>query len=302
VAREHSPPPIQPPSDLATRQRAEKRFGVLFRRGYDNYHAQRFAAAADDFQAAVKVAPHLAEGHYYLGEVYRKMAFDEKAEQCFRASLRQMESFDPAKRALCMVLHERGAYQEANEILQSMLKEKPDDSFVLGELAINCLALSEPKRAAELLEQFIVLTDGQAWGHAHLGRAHELQGDTTRALQSYREALRIDPRLAIAYHWLGLLLAREGNEAMSRQAFERYDRLRKLQNQEHDLNMALLRKADDLSTLVRLAQVRRALGKHKEALATLQRARQLAPNDPRLTQLFRQWSQPSDSERPTPPP
>jgi tetratricopeptide (TPR) repeat protein len=199
-----------------------------------------------------------------------------------------------------MLLHERGAYQEANEILRPMLEKKPVDPFVLGELAINHLALSEPKRAAELLEQYISVTDGEAWGYAHLGRAHELQGDTTRALQLYRQALRIDPHLAIAYHWLGLLLAREGNEAISRKAFERYDQLRELQNQEHDLNMALLRKADDLTTLVRLAQVRRALGKHQEALATLKRARQLAPNDARLNQLFRQWSQPSDPEQSTP--
>ena len=304
VARPASDPssrPHQPPSDRATRERTEKRFGVLFRRGYNNFNAQRYAAAADDFQEAVKVAPYLAEGHYYLGEVYRKMALNDKAEQCYRDSLRQMQDFDPAQRELCKLLHERGAYQEANEILRSMQEKTPDDPFVLGELAINYLALDEPEQAARLLERYNALTGRQAWGYAQLGRAHELQGNTTRALQLYREALQIDPYLAIAYHWLGLLLAREGNEPASRQAFARYDRLRKLQTEEHDLNMALLRSADDPRTLARLALVRRALGKHQEALTTLQRARQLAPNHPELDRLFQQWSQPGDSTLPASP-
>lgn len=282
--------PFQPPADRDERGRTEQKFRALFRRGYENFHAERYTAAADDFQQAVQVAPYLAEGHYYLGEVYRKLLLSDKAEQAYRDSLRQMSDFDPAKKSLCMLLHERGSYREANELLQTIPLTQANKSFVLGEGAINCLALGEYEQAAQLLQEYNSLVGRQGWGYAQLGRVKELQGNTDAALQLYHESLELDPHLTIAHHWQGLLLARLQRESESREAFARFDRLRQLQNQEHDLNMALLRRADDVPTLVRLAQVRRALGRDSEARATLQRASQLAPGNSQLRSLLQQWT------------
>ena len=282
--------PFQPPADKDEQERTEQKFGALFRRGYENFHAERYTAAADDLQQAVQVAPYLAEGHYYLGEVYRKLLLNDKAEQAYRDSLSQMSDFDLAKKSLCMLLHERGSYREANELLQTIPLTQANKSFVLGERAINCLALGEYEQAAQLLQEYNSLVGRQGWGYAQLGRVKELQGNTDAALQLYRESLELDPHLAIAHHWQGLLLARLGRESESREAFARFDRLRQLQNQEHDLKMALLRRADDVPTLVRLAQVRRALGRNSEARATLQRACQLAPGNSELSSLLQQWT------------
>jgi tetratricopeptide (TPR) repeat protein len=283
-------PVAQPPADLAERKRIENRFGVLFRRGYENYGAERYAAAAEDFQQAVQTAPYLAEGHYMLGQVYRRMSFDELAEESYRRSLRLMPDFEPAQQEFCKLLHERGAYEQANAILLEMQQKAPNDSFVLGEMAINLLGLGQPQRAIPLLQKYNQVTARQGWGYAQLGRAYELLGETKSAVQNYQQALEIDPYLSMTYHWYGLLLAREGDEAQSRELLDRYDQLRKLQTMEHDLNMALLRNADDLPTIVRLAQVRKQLGRGQEALAALKRARRIAPNDPDLARLWDQWT------------
>ncbi len=297
VARDAGP--VYPaPADLAEQKRIENRFGVLFRRGYENYLGERYAAAAEDFQKAVETAPYLAEGHYLLGQVYIKMSLDELAEQSYRQALRQMPDFEPAQKELCKLLHEQGAYEQANAILLEMQQRMPEDSFILGEMAINYMGLGQPQEAIPLLQRYNQLMSQQGWGHAQLGRAYELSGDTKNARQHFQQAIEIDPYLAMTYHWYGLLLAREGDETESRELLARYDRLRKLQTVEHDLNMALLRNANDVQTLVRLAQVRRELGRPQEALATLKRARQLAPNNADLARLWNQWSAAGASSSP----
>ena len=206
------PPVADETIDPASRRRAEQQFGDLFRRGYRNFHSERYAQAAEDFQQAVHVAPHLAEGHFYVGEVYRKLFLTEQAEQAYRESLKRMADFRPAAEKLAMLLHERGRFAEVLELLQTMQQQTPDAPFVLGEQAINWLALGQPQRAAELLERYNTQSGRQAWGYAHLGGAREQLGEAEAAERLYREALQIDPNFAVGHHWLGLLLARQGEE------------------------------------------------------------------------------------------
>ena len=293
--------PFQPPRDPAARARIEKEFGRVFRRGYANFNAERYAAAAQDFLESVEIAPYEVAGHHYLGQVYAKMMLNDKAEQAHRTALQQAHEqqmdFPPSQRELCKLLHDRGAYQEANGILLEMQEKTPKDPFVLAELGINYLGLGEAEKAAELLQAYNQLGGQQSWGSAQLGRAYELMNDPIRAEAQYREAIRLDPYLGVAHHWLGLLLARQGREAESRTAIDRFDKILKLQTLEHDLNMALLRNDKDVKAIVRLAQVRRALGRHEQALQTLNRARQLIPHSADLERLYQQWSQNAPTPR-----
>ena len=163
-----------------------------------------------------------------------------------------MSDLRPAAEQLCMLLYERGSYQEAITRLQEMLTRNPRDTFALGELAINHLATGDPAAAIPLLQQFNQVSGDQAWGIAHLGRAYDLQGDTAGAEENYRHALQIDPYFAVAHYWLGLLLSREGRLAASQESFARYDQLRKLLNTEHSLQMNLLaecRRCDDVGAV-----------------------------------------------------
>jgi tetratricopeptide (TPR) repeat protein len=283
---EASDAPAAAPGNAA----AEQQFGALFRQGYQSFHQERYAAALDQFQQAVQTAPHLAEGHYYLGLTYAQMMMQDKAEQEYRAALERMPDLRPAEEKLCILLYERGRYDEAIERLRPMIEQNPRDTFALGELAINYLAKGDAATAIPLLEQYNQLSGPQAWGLAHLGRAYDLHEQPERAEQLYQQALKLDPYFAVAHYWLGLLWGREGNQQAAQEAFATYDRFRNLLNTEQTLGMKLLRNADDVATLVRLAKVRYAVGKRKEALLALERAHQLAPNHAEVAQLRRQWS------------
>jgi len=277
------------PNDLIARQAAEQIFGEHFRSGYKNFQAERFSQAVQDFQRATEVAPHLAEGHYYLGESYAKLFLTTKAEAAYRESLRQMHDFRPAQKQLAVLLYNRGAYREAISLLQEMDRQQPNDTFVHGELAINYVALGEPQKAIPLLESFNAERGRQAWGFAHLGRAHDLAGDLPQAEQLYRDALSMDPYFATAHHWLGLLLARIDRADEAQPSLAEYDRLRKLQTAEHELSMALLQGKENIVTLARLAETRFQLGKRDSAKQTLQRAERLAPGNQQLKALRKKW-------------
>jgi len=77
-----------------------------------------------------------------------------------------------------------------------------------------------------------------------------------------------------------------GRKAEAEPLLATYQKLRGLQTQEHNLKMALLRAPDHVPSLVELARVRYLLGKYREAVATFERAVQLAPNDGKLRHLY----------------
>ena len=276
--------------DPLAQRAAEQAFGPQFRRGYANFQGERYSQAVGDFQRAVEIAPHLAEGHLYLGESYAKLFLSTKAEAAYRAALEQTSDFRPAQEKLAMLLYERGAYREALALLETMDRQTPDDAFVQSEQAINYLALGEPKAAIPLLVRFNAARGRPAGGLAQLGRAHEMTGDAEQAEQFYREALELDRHFALAHHWLGLLLARTGRDEQAQPSLAEYDRLRKLQTMEHELAMALLRGPGSPAQLAKLAETRFQLGKYPDAWQTLERAERLAPGDPRLAALRRRWA------------
>jgi tetratricopeptide (TPR) repeat protein len=291
LAKAQGEPETKPkiPRDPIARKAAEELFGQHFRAGYQNFQAERYSQAVQDFQRATEVAPYLAEGHYYLGESYSKLFLSSKAEAAYRESLRLMPDFRPAQQKLAMLLYERGAYREAISLLETMDRQQPNDTLVQGELAINYLALGEPRKAIPLLEAFNAARGRQAWGYAQLGRAYDLADDTDKAEELYRDALSMDEYFAMAHHWLGLLLARTDRAEEAEASLARYDQLRKLQTSEHDLQMRLLQGRDDVASLAKLADVRFQLGKREAAKQTLQRAERLAPGDERLKALRKKW-------------
>ncbi len=276
-------------SSPQNRKAAEQLFGQQFRSGYQNFQAERYSQAVRDFERATKIAPHLAEGHFYLGESYSKLFLSSKAESEYRKAVELMSDFQPAQKKLAESLYARGAYREAIELLKQMDRETPNDAYVQGELAINYLALGQPQPAILLLEKYNSARPSDAWGMAQLGRAQELAGHEETAEELYRKALRQDRYLAIAHHWLGLLLARSNRESEAEKPLAEYDRLRKLQTTEHELSMGLLQNPSDLRTLIALADTRFELGKTDSAKQTLERADAIAPGSKESAQLRARW-------------
>ncbi|HVR73645.1 MAG TPA: tetratricopeptide repeat protein [Planctomycetota bacterium] len=257
----------------------------VFQEGVALLSAERSAEALEKFVRAAALDPTDPRPHHGSGKIYTQLFLKDKAEECFREALRADPGFRPSKESLVMILYEKSRHAEAMAILGDLEKETPGEPFVLGELAINALALGNHGEAIALLEKYRAAKPEDAWGRAHLGKAHADAGRLREAEAEYREALSLDGSFQIAHYWLAQLLVASKREAEAQPYLERYRRLRQLATDEQQLKMALLKKPEDLGALVGLARVQLLLGKIQDSRAALDRALQVAPTDPRVIEL-----------------
>jgi tetratricopeptide (TPR) repeat protein len=98
-----------------------------------------------------------------------------------------------------------------------------------------------------------------------MGAASEGLGDATSALRRYDEAIKIDPKLALAYYGRGILLATR--ERAYRRAIEDFDK-------------ALMLEPADVRAYIRRGEAYSQIGDFGHALADLNRALELDPAHP----------------------
>ncbi len=265
----------------------------LFQKGVEELTAERYSDAFEDLTRAAELDPTDPRPHHGLGKIYDQLFLREKSEEEYRKAIEADPGYRPSKESLAMLLYEKGKHDEAISILEGLQKETPDDPFVWAELAINATAVGRHQDAILLLERYNAAKGKQAWGHTHLGRAYAGSGLVDRAEAAYREAIAIDPRFSLAYHWLGQLLVAARRQEESEPFLETYRHLQQLSVEEHEAKMALLGNPGDVKALVSLARVHFLMGRPKESLAALDRALKLSPGDPKILELREKVARPA---------
>lgn len=260
-------------------------FSTLFQRGLDLFSKERYAEALEEFRRAAAADPTDPRPHHGTGMIYKKLVLEDRAEEAFRRAIEIDPAYLPSKKSLAQILHDLGRYRESLALFEELRRADPRDTDILGEIAINKRALGEYDEAISLLERYNAAAGPQAWGFTHLGRALALAGRTEEAERAYRRALQIDGGFSLAHYWLGQLLVETGRRAESEKVLATYRKLRALQNREHQLRMDLLRDPDALPVMVELARLRFMLGRAREALVLIERARKLAPGDRSLAEI-----------------
>ncbi|MBN1421309.1 MAG: tetratricopeptide repeat protein [Planctomycetes bacterium] len=268
------------------RERAEE----VFQRGYAHLSNERYGEAVRDFEEAARLDPTDPRPHVGLAKIHQALDYDERAEQAYRKAIALDPTFDDAKVFLAQILCDFGRNEEALGLLEEVARRAREDSIVWAEIAVNQMRLGYPEKAIPLLERYDRAAGRQAWGPMNLGRALADVGRIDEAEKAYREALAIDPKISLAYLWLGQLLMAKGRREEAEPLLRTYRELRTLHTEEHQLNLAVSRGSEDprvfVNVLVRLAQVRHLLGKEREAVIPLRWALEYAPGDAKLRKLF----------------
>jgi len=289
------PPPAERPGpmpgaarkgvDRSQREAAEREFQL----GYAHLTAERFADAVRSFEKAAKLDPTDPRPHVGLAKIHQALDYDERAEQAYRKAIEIEPSLDDAKVFLSQVLCDFGRNEEALGLLEDVARRAPGNALVWAEIGVNEMRLGRSEKAIPLFERYNRTAGRQAWGSANLGRALADVGRIDEAEKAYREALAIDPKAALAHLWLGQILMAKGRREEAEPALRTYRELRNLQTEEHRLRLAVARGADDpqvfATLLIRLAEVRRRLGKEREALIPIEQALKLFPGDAKLRAL-----------------
>ena len=158
--------------------------------------------------------------------------------------------------------HQAGQLQEAEAAYQRILRVDPRHADALHLLGVIGQQRGEPALAAELIGKAIATNSSNAVYHTNLGAAQQALGNFRDSEESYRRAIRLQPRYPDAHFNLGVLLAGRGEIAAAQQAYEQAVRIKPELAEAH----------------VNLGNIHKSLGRLNEAEAAFRRAIRARPS------------------------
>jgi tetratricopeptide (TPR) repeat protein len=215
----------------------------------------------------------------------------------------------PTLSLLCKALSRAGETEAAVAAFTATLKQYPEAGSVHEDFGRLLLSLGRPEPALVSLQESVRLRPDQPSAHLELGRAYEALGKVAEAEQAYRKAMSLGPQLVAPHYALGSLLTRHGDreEGKRELALYRtfYDRaVRRSQEArarsgEIAFGWAELRQGhaetalarfeaipESAETLIGQASALSRLGRHRDAVRVLERARELEPQSPLVQNLL----------------
>ena len=206
---------------------------------------------------------------------------------------------------LCYAQWRAGDVEAAAEAFATTLAQHPQSAHLHQDHGRFLLGIGRPEEALVALEEAVRLRPGHASTYTELGRALEGVGRIEEAEQAYRKAIELGPQLTTPHYALGRLLTLHGDreEGQRELALYRtiYGRVAEQQQEarrragEVALAWAELRRGEaeaalgvfaslpeSVETMSGQATALSRLGRHEAAIVVLERALELAPENPRL--------------------
>ena len=159
---------------------------------------RRFAASKSlpgSYQAAA--------GFYYKNNEY------EKALKIYELGAKAEKNNAPLfQQRIAEIQIELGNFAEATELVQALLKARPNDPEILAAgstLKLYSGKVEERAKAIRLLQAELLQTPGNASHHFYLARALILQGNAAAATKHFKEAINLRSGYLPAYIALGQL-------------------------------------------------------------------------------------------------
>jgi tetratricopeptide (TPR) repeat protein len=151
-------------------------------------------------QEAVSREPQLSFAHYALASVLQDRERLDEAQQAILEAIRLDPKNTNYLAQLSSIRCDQGRWQDALDAAEQGLRL---DAEHVACINLRALALNKLGRAAEAraaIESALVRDPLNAVTHANHGWACLQKGDTSQALEHFREALRLDSEFAMARH------------------------------------------------------------------------------------------------------
>jgi tetratricopeptide (TPR) repeat protein len=197
---------------------------------------------------------------------------------------------------------ENGNFPAAERWLKEAIAQAPKDAAPRQILGLVYLVTGRPAEARKELQAGAAADPSSAAMQLDLGRATEALGDLAGAEAAYRRALELSPGLYRVHYLLGALLSRQRRTEEARAEMALYEKAYQEEQSrvyqeaslrvELNLGWTLLhqgnlddalvqfeRHPDQLEALRGSAEALSRMGRHAEAVAALEKALVLAPED-----------------------
>lgn len=167
---------------------------ILNNVGYTLQKAGQLDEAIQAFQAALQLDPNYARAYINMGETYLYQENYTGARDAYQQAVTLGVTLDAvAQSNLCLAKGEvQDEVGETVAVCQAALQAQPDNALFLGRAA-HVLLLYGQNDAAQQVAERSVQIQPTSLGYRTLGDALARRGDTQRAIDSYRQALLLDP-------------------------------------------------------------------------------------------------------------
>ena len=157
-------------------------------------HLEQGKDAVDAGRRAVALAPELSFAHYALGWALLERAELNAAERSAQEALR-LEPDSHGYALLAQIYVRRKRWAEAIKAAEQGLQIEPEHPGCANLRALSLGALGRTDVAAALVNDVLALDPDDAFGLTNRGWLMLRQSRPQEALESFREALRLDPTL-----------------------------------------------------------------------------------------------------------
>lgn len=250
---------------------------ALYHRGRMHETSNRFEAAADDYQSALNLQPHLYQAAYRLGMVLKKQRQFDRAEQALRQCLDS--PYDSIARIeIADALWERSESEAAWSYVESELDRSP---LEYADLYRQVDDFVDDDRAAVTAARIL-----------------ESQNRLTEAIPLWKRALRFNSRNPEAYDALVAVLRRSGRDAEAEPYAARHQELLAMRRECSELRIQISDNPNDIEARVRLAELYAQCESLASAHLVLREVLADAPGHTRARQLQAEvFRQKADADR-----
>ena len=157
-------------------------------------------SAAENYKAALRIAPHLVACWCNLGIVHQRSGQTQDAISLYLEALRRNPGHRPSRTNLIQALVATRQFAIARTLLLELLEETPQDADLRSQLGKVCFELGETEEAVVQFERAVALAPGQAENFYWVGAIRQARGELEAAQSAYADAAQSASDPAQARH------------------------------------------------------------------------------------------------------
>ncbi len=230
----------------------------------------RYSDAEAAYLAALANDPVNIDALRGLGIAYQRLKQPQEAEKILRRATDAHPGDAAAFNSLGVFLFQNGRYDEAAAQTEYAVALRPDDAKYITNLASAHMLQGDFASAARYFQRAVDVKPTKNT-YSSLGMMYFYVGDYDAAIESLRAAVELQPNDRLAWANLADTLWAAGMIQEARQAY---------QEAESMAARALEVNPNDPFATMDMAWIKAALGEHDEARWLIERAIELAPDEP----------------------
>jgi predicted O-linked N-acetylglucosamine transferase (SPINDLY family) len=178
--------------------------------GASNAALQRYDAAIDSYNQAIKIKPDYAEAYNNLGIALKDTGDFNAAIDSYKRAIKIKPDYADAYYNMGNALKGKGEFNAAIDSYKQAIKIKPDYAEAYYNMGIALQDKGELDASIDSHKQAIKIKPDYAEAHNNMGAALTEKGELDAAIDSYKQAIKIKPDYAEAYYNMGIALKGKG--------------------------------------------------------------------------------------------